>query len=190
MNLVHGDSNHDNNALVPGFDDEKDASLKITLEKVERVERCIKAQLDGYIDTYNSGSFQKRVLKIIDAGYRNLIFGCAALNYVSSTGIGSFTTFLKMEKKLGGTVVLLEIRPKVFDVFQLLGFAQYFNIKTTMAEVLDFFKNGETPVSAFPKIFSCPICTKKLKAVRAGRFRCRGCNSILAVTGQAKVFLG
>jgi anti-anti-sigma factor len=185
MNPIQG-----NNGIVPGFDDEKDDSLKITLEKIGQVERCLKVTLDGYIDTYNSGSFQKRIVKIIDAGYRNLIFECAALNYVSSTGIGSFTTFLKLVKKTGGTVVLLELLPKVYDVFQLLGFAQYFNIKTTMTDVLDFFKNGAMLTSAFPRIFSCPICAKKLKAVRAGRFRCRGCNSILAVTGQGKVFLG
>jgi anti-anti-sigma factor len=184
------DPTQGNNGIVPGFDDEKDTSLKITLEKIDQVERCLKVRLDGYIDTYNSSSFQKRVVKIIDAGYRNLVFECAALNYVSSTGIGSFTTFLKMTKKTGGNIVLFELRQKVFDVFQLLGFAQYFNIKTTMAEVFEFFKQETAPVSYFPKIFSCPICAKKLKAVRAGRFRCRGCNSILAVTGQGKVFLG
>jgi anti-anti-sigma factor len=179
-----------NNSIIPGFDDEKDNSLKMTLEKVEAVESCLKIHLDGYIDTYNSQIFQRQIVKTINAGYRNLIFACAALNYVSSTGIGSFTMFLKMVKKLGGDVVLLELQPKVFDVFQLLGFARYFNIKTNMTEAVSFFQNGVQIENFFPKIFSCPICSKKLKAVRNGRFRCRGCNSILAVNGQGKVFLG
>jgi ribosomal protein L37AE/L43A len=59
-----------------------------------------------------------------------------------------------------------------------------------MREAVSFFQNGVQIENFFPKIFSCPICSKKLKAVRSGRFRCRGCNSILAVNSQGKVFLG
>lgn len=102
-----------NNNLVPGFNDEKEDSLKITLEKVDQVRNGIILYLNGYIDTYNSSFFQKRVAKVVDAGYKNLIFNCAALNYVSSTGIGSFTAFLKMVKPSGGDIVLLEIQAKV-----------------------------------------------------------------------------
>jgi len=50
-----------NNSIIPGFDEEKDDSLKIRLEKVENVESCIVLFLNGYIDTYNSSFFQKRV---------------------------------------------------------------------------------------------------------------------------------
>jgi anti-anti-sigma factor len=179
-----------NNSIVPKFDDEKDDSLQIILEQVDTVDKCIKIYLNGYIDTYNSTLFQRRITKIINAGYLKLIFSCSTLNYVSSTGIGSFTTFLKMVKKLGGDIVLLDIRPKVFDVFQLLGFAQYFNIKSSQAEAIEFFKNGASNANVFPKIFFCPICGKKLKAARSGRFRCGSCRSILAVTNQGKIFLG
>ena len=73
-----------NNNLVPGFNDEKEDSLKITLQKVDQVRNGIILYLNGYIDTYNSSFFQKRVAKVVDAGYKNLIFNCAALNYVSS----------------------------------------------------------------------------------------------------------
>ncbi len=85
-----------NNNLVPGFNDEKDDSLKINLEKVNDIENCVSIYLNGYIDTYNSSFFQKRIQKVVETGFTNLIFNCASLNYVSSTGIGSFTSFLKM----------------------------------------------------------------------------------------------
>ena len=48
-----------NNTLVPGFNDEKDDSLKITLSKIEDVPNCVSIILNGYVDTYNS-SFSKR----------------------------------------------------------------------------------------------------------------------------------
>src|SRR5574344_3045603 len=180
-----------NNSLIPGFNDEKDDSLKIQLEKAPSVEQCMIVYLSGYIDTYNSVFFQKRVAKIVEAGYINIIFNCAALNYVSSTGIGSFTAFLKMVKPKGGDIVLLEIQPKVYEVFQLLGFSQFFNIKDTTADAIAFFKQGAPVVdSVFPKVFSCPVCSKRLKATRSGRFRCAECKSILAIDPQGQVFLG
>ena len=90
-----------NNDMIPGFDDEKDDSLKIRLQKIDSVDKCLVFYLAGYIDTYNSNYFQKRVNKGVEAGYVRLIFHCGGLNYVSSTGIGSFTAFLKMEGTAG-----------------------------------------------------------------------------------------
>ncbi len=180
-----------NNTLVPGFNDEKDDSLRISLSKIEEVPNCLCIILNGYVDTYNSAFFQKRIAKVVEAGFVNLIFNCSALNYVSSTGIGSFTAFLKMVKPQGGDIVLLEIQPKVYEVFQLLGFSQFFNIKASTEEAVSFFKSGSSDASSlFPKVFSCPVCQKKLKATRAGRFRCSECKSILAIDGQGQVFLG
>ena len=135
-----------NNDIVPGFDDEKDDSLKIRLQKIEEIPGCLVLYLTGYIDTYNSNYFQKRVTKAIEAGFIRLVFHCSGLNYVSSTGIGSFTAFLKAVKPRGGDLVLLEIQPKVYEVFQLLGFSQFFNIKENLDEAVSFFApKGEGP---------------------------------------------
>ena len=181
-----------NNDIVPGFDEEKDESLKIRLEKVDTVDGGLILYLTGYIDTYNSNFFQKRVTRAVEAGFTRLIFHCGGLNYVSSTGIGSFTAFLKAVKPRGGDLVLLEIQPKVYEVFQLLGFSQFFNIKDNLDEAKEFFKKGGVTVESdvFPKIFKCPICSKKLKATKAGRFRCSECKTILAIDNSGQVFLG
>jgi anti-anti-sigma factor len=181
-----------NNDIVPGFDDEKDESLKIKLQRANEVEGCLVLYLTGYIDTYNSNYFQKRVLKAIEAGFIRLVFHCGGLNYVSSTGIGSFTAFLKGVKPRGGDLVLLEIQPKVYEVFQLLGFSQFFNIKDNLDESVNYFRSSSSTEAAslFPKIFSCPICSKKLKALKSGRFRCSECKTILAIDNAAQVFLG
>lgn len=181
-----------NNEIVAGFDEEKDDSLKITLEKVSSAEGCLVLYLNGYIDTYNSNFFQKRVNRAIEAGFPRLIFHCSGLNYVSSTGIGSFTAFLKAVKPKGGDLVLLEIQPKVYEVFQLLGFSQFFQIKDNMDDAVAHFTSNKQKVetSVFPKIFRCPICSTKLKASKSGRFRCSNCKTILAIDASGQVFLG
>ena len=180
-----------NDDIVPGFNDDKDDSLKMNLDKVAEVDGCLVVNLNGYIDTYNSVFFQKQIGKLVTAGFVNLIFNCANLNYVSSTGIGSFTAFLKLVKPKGGDIVLLSIQSKVYEVFQLLGFSQFFNIKESITEAIDAFKHADGPVSSiFPKVFSCPVCSKRLKATKSGKFRCSECKSIIAIDAQGSVFLG
>lgn len=182
-----------NNDIVAGFDDDKDDSLKIRLQQIHEVPGCVVFYLTGYIDTYNSNTFQKRITRSVEAGFTKLIFNCAGLSYVSSTGIGSFTAFLKMVKPKGGDIVLMEIQPKVYEVFQLLGFSQFFNIKDSLEEAVALFKStgvAATGAGAFPVIIQCPICSKRLKATKPGRFRCSSCKTILAINSAGKVSLG
>ena len=90
-----------------------------------------------------------------------------------------------------GDIVLLEIQPKVYEVFQLLGFSQFFNIKSTSEDAIAYFHQGAPAVdTVFPKVFACPICNKHLRATRSGRFRCSECKSILAINDQGEVSLG
>jgi anti-anti-sigma factor len=182
-----------NNEIIPRFDDDRDETLKIRLEKVPGVQGCLVLILNGYIDTYNSNYFQKQVQRAIEAGFIRLIFHCSGLTYVSSTGIGSFTAFLKAVKPKGGDLVLLEIQPKVYEVFQLLGFSQFFNIIDNLESSIGFFRGNvfeEEEPDPFPKVFPCPICSKKLKAVKAWRFRCSECKSILAINDMGIISLG
>ena len=180
--------------IIQNFDNEKVKSLKIQLQRIDGLEKCVVIILSGYVDTYNSTFFQKRVTTLIDAGYVQLIFNCAHLDYVSSTGIGSFTAFLKAVKGKGGDIVLLSLQPKVYEVFQLLGFSNFFTIHDSLETSVEFFKSkgASIPpqVTLFPKIFSCPICAKRLKAPRPGRFRCSECKTILAIDSNAQVSLG
>lgn len=180
-----------NNLIIPDFDSQTDDNLKLSLQKITEVPNTILITLNGNINTYNSNFFQNQISKIVDSGFINLIFLCEDLSYISSTGIGSFTTFLKLLRTKGGGIVLLKIQPKVYEVFQLLGFSQFFSIKGSTEEAITYLKNGAPTVSSvFPKIFACPVCSKRLKASRSGRFRCSECKSILAIDAQGQVFLG
>jgi anti-anti-sigma factor len=182
------------NDIVPGFNAEKDDGLKIDLKRIDGIETGLILTLSGYIDTYNSALFQKRVTKAIDSGFTHLIFDCGGLNYVSSTGIGSFTQFLKTIKALKGELVLLDVQPKVYEVFQLLGFSQFFTTATTLEDALqkltNIQDNNQQEPTPFPRIFECPVCRKRLKAVKSGRFRCSGCKTILSIDDTGLVYIG
>ena len=180
-----------NNSIVSGFDNDKDDSLKITLKQISGVSSGCMVCLEGYIDTYNSSFFQKQLTKVIGAGYYNLLFDCGGLSYVSSTGLGSFTILLKMVKVKGGDIVLSAVQEKVSEVFQILGFSQFFNIKATVEEALEYYTHSEVaPTQIFPKALTCPSCGKIVQATRAGRFRCTNCKSIITITEQGGITLG
>jgi len=176
-------------------------TLKINPKKMPSFDATVILELEGYIDTYNSKSFQQYLNSIVDEGFKNVVIDCAALSYISSTGIGSFTSFKKMLIQKGGELVLLKMIPKVYEVFKLLGFLSFFKIFNTVEEVANFLKNkgtgaGASPVveekveqasSVFPLDGSCPVCSKTLRFSKSGKFRCPGCKNILSVDDDGKI---
>lgn len=174
-----------NNNIVPGFNDEKDDSIRINLEKLDDVHNGLIIYLNGYIDTYNSTFFERRIEKAVEAGFNNLVFNCASLNYISSTAIGSFTKFLKIVKSKNGDIVLLELQPKVYEVFQLLGFSQFFNIKDSLIDARDCLNGGYE--SFFPTDINCPNCSKEIRILHPSRFHCPECNSAISISCNAEI---
>ncbi len=118
-----------NNDIVPGFDDEKDEGLKICLHKIDEVPCCLVLYLNGYIDTYNVKEFDMRIAKAINAGFIRLIFHLSGFRIVSELIISSLAGFLKLLESKGGDLVLANVPPKVYEIFQLLGFSHFFNTK-------------------------------------------------------------
>ncbi len=115
-----------NNAIVPGFDDEKDDGLTIILERCGSDGERLTVHLHNRLDNYNAAFFQRAVEKIMLGGFKRLVFACSGLGYVSSTGIGAFTNILKDLHFMGGDMVLSRVQPRVYEVFELLGFTGFF----------------------------------------------------------------
>ena len=98
---------------------------------------------------------------------------------------------MKLVKAQAGDIVLFGLNHKVEEIMTLLGFTQIFKIVNTEDEAVLYFKQEEAPAeSVFPKVFACPVCSKRLKAGNAGRFRCSECKAILAVDVQGNILLG
>jgi anti-sigma B factor antagonist len=178
-----------NNDIVPGFDDEKNDSIKLKLQKIEDMEGGLIVYASGYIDTYNVSFFRKPVERAVESGYVRIVFELSRINYISSTGFGAFPHFLKLVKPQNGDMVLNQVQPKVYEVFALLGFSQYFIFMENLDASIGYLA-GHLESPLFPKVFTCPICSKRLRASKAGRFRCAECKSILVIDKATSVMLG
>jgi len=176
-----------NNEIIPGFDDETDQNFAITLENVKDNGDIIVLHLSGYIDTANSNNFQKRTLKAVEAGFCKLIFKCTSLSYVSSSGIGVFMVIYDIIKGKGGKIVFVDIQPKVYEVFSLLGFSMFFPVKNSLEETVSLLKTEEKGGASqpFPKVVVCPVCSIRLRVSKSGRYRCNECKNILMVDDKS-----
>ena len=174
--------------FIPGFDDGFDKNLRFDLDGLPGVTRSVVIYLKGQIDNFNSAFFQKKMNRVIESRYRNIIFRCSSLDYVSSTGIGIFTKFFLEIKNRGGNVVFMDLQPKVYEVFQLLGFTHFFNIRNSLEEAVEFFNDERNmKISIFPLSFECPLCNAKLRTTHEGRFRCSNCKALISVSNEGKI---
>ncbi len=175
------------NDVITEFGKEKDQTGALALNAYID-DDVIVINMVGDLNTYNSDFFQKRVSTLEKLGLKNYVFNFSSLNYVSSTGIGAFTQiFNSLKSRIPpAEMVLCAIRPKVYEVFQLLGFSTFFNKFDSVDSALQHFKVDKKPV--FPAILSCSSCGHKLKALKSGKFRCPRCKSIVVIDSEGKIF--
>lgn len=176
------------NSLINVILDEN-PDLRLSLEDAGH-EGAVIIRMAGLIDTYNSDFFRNQASKVIESGYRNIIFDASATTFMSSTGIGAFTALLKQTRQKQGSMTIFGMPSKIYEVFQLLGFTSFFQFCNTREEAIGMLNVEQPRRSAFPIHISCPVCNRKLKAVKSGRFRCSSCRVILSVNKEAEVGLG
>ena len=114
-----------------------DNSIKLTCNSLEN--GILSVEISGYIDSYNCVSFIKELSKITGTEYIKLVFDCAELNYISSTGIGNFASLIKELNDKNGDAVFININQKVSEVFSLLGVEEIFTVKENLKEAVKHF---------------------------------------------------
>jgi anti-sigma B factor antagonist len=84
--------------------------------------------LEGYLDAHTAPQFEKAVQEEFEAGRIRLIVDCTKLTYISSAGLGVFMIFVEEIRDAGGDIKICGLAPKVYQVFEILGFPALFDI--------------------------------------------------------------
>ncbi len=101
--------------------------VKIKADEDAKVFLC---SVKGNLETSNSPKFLNLVENELSRNsYKKMILELADLLYISSTGIGTFTTLLISCKNRGTELILRNMQPKVKSVFDLLGFSSFFKME-------------------------------------------------------------
>ena len=96
--------------------------------------------LKGYLDAHTAPDLEKALQGLVDEKKFNILVNCKELTYISSAGLGVFMAYIEDVRKNGGDIKLSNMTPKVYNVFDLLGFPLLYDItKDEMEAVKKFF---------------------------------------------------
>jgi anti-sigma B factor antagonist len=101
--------------------------------------------LSGYLDAHTAPQFEKAIQDQLQAGNVKLVADCGGLTYISSAGLGVFMSFIEELREAGGDLKLCAIAPKVYQVFEVLGFPSLFEICDDAAAAIASFAGGTAP---------------------------------------------
>ena len=100
--------------------------------------------LEGYLDAHTAPEFEKSVQSEFEAGRMRIVVECSRLTYISSAGLGVFMSFIEEIRSAGGDIKICGLAPKVFQVFDILGFSALFDIVPDLPAAVKRFE--EAPV--------------------------------------------
>ncbi len=98
--------------------------------------------LKGFLDAHTAPRFEAAMEEELRAGRCRLVIDCSALDYISSAGLGVFMIFIDEARARGGDIKLASIQPKVYQIFDVLGFPALFDIQPTAEQAAARFAQG------------------------------------------------
>lgn len=120
-------------------------SLKVTSR--EKTIGTFIVKPSGTLDTNTHQILDNRINMLLDVSPKMIVFDMEELEYISSMGVRSVARAKKELKKIKGEVVLLNLKPqiqKVFDIIKALPKEQIFNNIKELDEYLDLMqKKGD-----------------------------------------------
>ncbi len=100
--------------------------------------------LRGELDAHTAPELEAAIQKCKDDKKYQIVINGALLQYISSAGLGVFMADIEEVREKGGDIKIAALQPKVFNVFDLLGFPILFNIVETVEEAVSLFQNGKS----------------------------------------------
>jgi anti-sigma B factor antagonist len=98
--------------------------------------------LNGYLDAHTAGELDKSFRSLLEQKQFNIVVNCRNLSYISSAGLGVFMAYIEDVRSNKGDIKLSNMSPKVFNVFDLLGFPHMYEITADEAEAVKKFTQG------------------------------------------------
>jgi len=84
--------------------------------------------IKGYLDAHTAPKLEKEFQNLISEQKYKIVVNFKELNYISSAGLGVFMGFIETVREGNGDIKLAEMNPKIFRVFDLLGFPTLYDI--------------------------------------------------------------
>lgn len=95
--------------------------------------------LKGELDAHTASELEAAIQKCESEDRFKIVVNGRDLQYISSAGLGVFMAYIEEIREKQGDIKIAALQPKVFNVFDLLGFPMLFDILETEEEAVDRF---------------------------------------------------
>ena len=85
-------------------------------------------ELKGYLDAHTAPKLEEAFQGLLKNQQFRIVVNCRELSYISSAGLGVFMAYIEDVRKNKGDIKLTNMSPKVYNVFDLLGFPLLYEI--------------------------------------------------------------
>ncbi|TAF35447.1 MAG: anti-sigma factor antagonist [Cytophagales bacterium] len=99
--------------------------------------------LEGDLDAVSAINLDDAIESALKSQNKHLLIDCINLNYISSPGIGVFTSRLEDCEKLKIKLITFGLSTKVLKVFQILGLDKLLTIVPTLTDAQKLIANAE-----------------------------------------------
>ena len=85
-------------------------------------------ELIGDLDIYNNKKFKEKLADIYEELDKDLVVDCSQLEYIDSTGLGSFISLLKLTRDEEKEITVKNLKKNIKKVFKITDLDKLFNL--------------------------------------------------------------
>ncbi len=85
-------------------------------------------ELIGDLDIYNNKKFKEKLADIYEELDKDLVVDCSRLEYIDSTGLGSFISLLKLTGDEEKEITVKNLKKNIKKVFKITDLDKLFNL--------------------------------------------------------------
>ncbi len=98
-------------------------------------------RIKGFLDAHTASDLEREIQRLLDQKRFKIVVNFRDLTYISSAGLGVFMGFIEEVRGNKGDIKLTNMTPKIFRVFDLLGFPTLYEIRDDEQQALQSFNN-------------------------------------------------
>ncbi|MCC3246452.1 STAS domain-containing protein [Methylocystis sp. WRRC1] len=98
--------------------------------------RTVLSVQEDRLDAHNSSELKERILKILEAGVRNLIIDLGQVQFIDSSGLGALLSGYKNASLRSSAFALVGLQPRVRSMFELTRLHRVFDIYPDLQDAI------------------------------------------------------
>ena len=126
--------------------------LKITCAPILDLPRSAEIVIEGGVNATNAALLKDRITASLDRKTAFVSILMRNVAYINSSGFGYFMDLAGMLERRGGSLVLVEVQPKVKVVFNNLGMQNFFRFELSSENARAFLRAQAEKVARSPRM--------------------------------------